>query len=115
MARRVPQRTTESTEIDQRLLNTNAVQKVRNTGGSLRLDWQRSESQQFTMRYVFSDNFIDGFELVGGQNPDQRLRPQTLNFSLEQQLSDRTVLRAGVNYRRGKVHVLVPPTAVGPL
>ncbi len=102
------------TEIDQRLLNTSAVQKVRNTGGSLRLDWQRSESQQFTMRYVFSDNFIDGFELVGGQNPDQRLRPQTLNFSLEQQLSDRTVLRAGVNYRRGKVHVLVPPTAVGP-
>ena len=101
-------------EIDQRLLNTNAVQKVRNTGGSFKLDWQRTEDQQFTLRYSFSDNLIDGFELVGGQNPDQRLRPQTLNLTLEQQLSDRTVLRAGVNYLRRKVHVLLPPAAVGP-
>jgi hypothetical protein len=102
------------TEIDRRLLNTNAVQKVRNTGGSLKLDWQRTENQKVAVRYSFSDNLIDGFELVGGQNPDQRLRPQTLNLTWEQQLSETTVLRTGVNYLRRKVHVLLSPNAVGP-
>ena len=101
-------------EIDQRLLNTNASQVIRNSGGSFRLDWARTEQQVLSARYSFGDNFIDGFELVAGQNPDQRLRPQTLNLALDQQLSDRTQLRAGFNFIRRKVHVLVPPLAVGP-
>ena len=101
-------------EIDQRLLNTNARQVIRNSGGSFRLDWARTEQQLFSARYSFADNFIDGFELVGGQNPDQRLRPQTLNLALDQQLSDRSQVRAGFNFIRRKVHVLIPPAAVGP-
>ena len=109
-----PQELPNRPEIDKRLLNTNASQVVRNTGGSFWLDWERTERQLFSARYSFADNFIDGFELVAGQNPDQRLRPQTLNLAVDQQLSDSTRLRAGVNFIRRKVHVLVPPSAVGP-
>ena len=109
-----PEELPNRTEIDKRLLNTNASQVIRNSGASFRLDWARSEEQLLSARYSFGDNFIDGFELVGGQNPDQRLRPQTLNLALDQQLSDRSQLHAGFNFNRRKVHVLVPPTAVGP-
>ena len=101
-------------EIDPRLLNTNAIQKIRNTEGTLRLDWEQTERQQFSMRYSFADNFIDGFELVGGQNPDQRLRPQTLNLALERQLSDRSRFGTGFNFVRRKAHILVPPGSIGP-
>ena len=109
-----PDQVPNRTEIDQRLLNTNAIQIVRNSGGSFRLDWARTSRQLFSTRYSFGDNFIDGFELVGGQNPDQRLRPQTLNLALDQQLGDRSHLRAGFNFLRRKVHVVIPPAAVGP-
>ena len=101
-------------EIDKRLLNTNAIQKVRNTGGSFKINWQFSEKSRASIRYSISDNFIDGFELVGGQNPNQRLRPQTLNLMLEKQFSEHTVFRVGTNYLRRKAHVLLSPKAVGP-
>ena len=109
-----PKEPPNRTEIDQRLLNTNARQIIRNSGGSFRVDWARTEQQLLSARYSFGDNFIDGFELIAGQNPDQRLRPQTLNLALDQQLSDRSHLRAGFNFIRRKVHILVPPAAVGP-
>ena len=99
--------------IDERLLNTNARQHVRNTGGGLRFDWQRNDRQLYSANYTFADTFIDSFEHVGGQNPDQRLRPQNLNFAADTRLSGRTVLRAGFNFVRRKIHVLVPPASVG--
>ena len=101
------------TEIDPRMLNTNALQKIRNTVGTFRLDWNRSERHRLSARYSYGDNFIDSFELVIGQNPNQRLRPQTLNLASEHQVSDRTLLRVGFNYLRRKVHVLVSPS-IGP-
>jgi hypothetical protein len=101
-------------EIDIRLLNTNAIQSVRNTGGTFRIDWEPNDRHQFSARYSLSDNFIDSFELVVGQNPNQKLRPQTLNLAWQQQLSSGTTLRLATNYIRRKVHILVPPGSAGP-
>ena len=101
-------------EIDRRLLNTNAIQTVRNTGGTLHLDWTPSERDRFSGHYSISDNFIDSFEFVVGQNPNQQLRPQTLNLAYERALSGDATLRLGVNYLRRNVQVLVPPGSVGP-
>ena len=109
-----PQEEPNRPEIDIRLLNTNAIQSVRNTGGTFRLDWELNERHQVSARYSISDNFIDSFELVVGQNPNQRLRPQTLNLAWQQQLSTSTTLRLGANYIRRKVHILVPPGSAGP-
>lgn len=101
-------------QIDPRLLNTNADQRIRETGGSFRLDWEPTERQRFSASYSIDDNFIDSFEFVGGQNPDQRLRPQTLNLAWQQTLSEGSTLRFGANYLRRKVHVLASPASVGP-
>ncbi len=101
-------------EIAANLLNTNTVQTVRNTGGTFRLDWEPHDTRNLSLRYTFNDNFIDSFEFVVGQNPNQSLRPQTLNLAWTEQLSSRTTLQFGVNYTRGRVDVLVPPGAVGP-
>lgn len=109
-----PKEAPNRTEIDPRMLNTNAVQKIRNTGGALRLDWEPDDGKQLSARYSINDNFIDSFELVIGQNPNQRLRPQTLNLAWQQQLSPATTLRLGTNFVRRKVHLLVPPGSVGP-
>ena len=109
-----PKEVPNRTEIDPRMLNTNAVQKIRNSGGTFRLDWEPDDGKQFSARYSINDNFIDSFELVIGQNPNQRLRPQTLNLAWQQQLSPATTLRLGANFLRRKVHLLVPPGSVGP-
>ena len=109
-----PNEAPNRTEIDPRMLNTNALQKIRNTGGTFRLDWEPGDGKQFSARYSINDNFIDSFELVIGQNPNQRLRPQTLNLAWQQQLSPATTLHLGANFLRRKVHLLVPPGSVGP-
>ena len=109
-----PKEAPNRTEIDPRMLNTNAVQKIRNSGGSFRLDWEPDDGKQFSARYSLNDNFIDSFELVIGQNPNQRQRPQTLNLTWQQQLSPTTTLSLGANFLRRKVHLLLPPGTVGP-
>lgn len=108
-----PRELPNRTEIDPRMLNTNALQTIRTTGGTLRLDWDRSPELRFGGRYAFQDTFIDSFEFVGGQNPNQRLRPQTLNLTAEWKRSPTATYRVGINYLRRKSHILVPPGAVG--
>ena len=100
-------------EIDKRLLNTNAIQTIRNSGGTFQMDWSPRDSDRVSLRYSINDNFIDSFEFVVGQNPNQRLRPQTLNLGFERLASGNTTFRLGFNYLRRKVHVLVPPGSVG--
>ena len=100
-------------EIDPNLLNTNALQVVHNTGGSFRMDWEADPGRRFSARYSLNDNFIDSFEFVVGQNPNQRLKPQTASLAWEEALSPQTTLRVGVNYVRANVDVLVPPGSVG--
>ena len=109
-----PKEAPNRTEIDPRMLNTNALQKIRNTAGTLRLDWEPDDGRRFSARYSINDNFIDSFEFVIGQNPNQRLRLQTLTLAWQRQLSPATTLRLGANFLRSKVHLLVPPGAVGP-
>ncbi len=102
-------------EIDPRMLNTNTNQTIRNSGGSFRLDWQVAPDHTFSLRYSLSDVFIDSFEFVDGLNPNQSLRPQNLNISTTSNISPGTTLKLGVNYLRRKIHLLVPPAAVGPM
>lgn len=109
-----PKELPNRTEIDPRMLNTNAAQKIRATGGTGRLDWTPVENRKISGRYAFQDTFIDSFEFVVGQNPNQRLRPQSVQLSWQEQASRQTVWRLGLNYLRRKAHLLVPPGAVGP-
>ncbi len=102
-------------EIDPRMLNTNTNQTIRNSGGSFRMDWQVTSDHTFSLRYSMSDVFIDSFEFVDGLNPNQSLRPQNLNISTASNLSSGTTIKLGVNYLRRKIHLLVPPAAVGPM
>ena len=101
-------------EIAANLLNTNAIQTLRNTGGTFRLDWKPRDTDSLSVRYSFRDNFTDSFEFVVGQNPNQSVRPQDLNLAWSHQLSSMTSLQFGINYLRRKVDVLIPPGAVGP-
>ena len=96
------------------LLNTNATQKIRSSGGSVRVDWEPGDTRRVSARYSLNDNFIDSFELVVGQNPNQRLRPQTLNLAWEESPTSTTSVRLGANYIRAKIDLLVPPGSVGP-
>lgn len=109
-----PKEVPNKPEIDPRMLNTDALQKIRNTGSAFRLDWNPGDASQFFTRYSINDTFIDSFEFIIGQNPNQRLRSQTLNLAWQQQLSPSTTLSLAANYLRRKVHLLVPPGSVGP-
>ena len=66
-----PKELPNRTEIDVRMLNTNAIQKIRNSSGTFRLDWEPDSTKRFSVNYSISDLFIDSFELVVGQNPNQ--------------------------------------------
>jgi len=101
-------------QIDPRMLNTNAPQTMRSTGGDMRLDWSISDSRRAAFRYAIRDTFIDSFKFVAGQNPNQRFRPQDYDIGFVQDISSQNVVRVGLNYLRQKSDLSIPPGAVGP-
>lgn len=101
-------------EIDPRMLNSNAPQSIRNTGGNIRLDWTLNATRRAAFRYTLRDTFINAFKFVAGQNPNQRFRPQDYNLSFEQDVTSRDVLKVGFNYLRQKSDLSIPPGAIGP-
>lgn len=62
------------TDINERALNTNAPQEIDNDilGGTLYQSL--GDSDKLTMRYRFTSQRVDAFQLVSGQNPDTSTR-----------------------------------------
>src|SRR5262245_36201506 len=57
-----PKELPNRTEIDPRMLNTNALQTIRTSGGNFRLDYDANADRRFAARYSLQDTFIDSFE-----------------------------------------------------
>lgn len=100
--------------ISLRQLNTNAVQRFRDTLSSLHLDYVSREKDAFAFQYSFGDYSEDPFEFVAGGNPVTRLRPQGFSASHLHTFSPDTQVRAGFNFSRLKALLEPSPNNLGP-
>lgn len=96
-------------DFDPRALNTNSPQRINATDFDVRLD--KKELSGF---YSRSQQQIDAFQLVAGQNPDTTLANQTGRLTWRRALSPTFNLQTGITFQRNVSLLVSPPGAVGP-
>ncbi|MBM3787278.1 MAG: TonB-dependent receptor [Acidobacteria bacterium] len=97
------------TDISDRALNTNAPQRINDNNATARLDQKLTNTQTLVLRYSYTAQYVDAFQLVAGQNPDTTTRAHTAQISWNHSAATLTALFDRVG------SLLVPePNAVGP-
>jgi hypothetical protein len=95
------------TDIDQRMLNTNAPQEIDNRSLSGRLDQKVSRKDQLVMRHSFLTQQVKAFQLVRGQNPDTTTMSHKSNLTWNRTVSPTTLIFGSIGFDR--VHTLIVP------
>ena len=103
------------TDVNPRMLNTNAPQRVNNDVAEIRLDQSAGPADRIMLSYGFNLQNVDAFQLVAGQNPDTITRIHTPRATWSREWSAATVtnLSAGLD----RIGSLLGPeeNAVGPM
>ncbi|MBL8221315.1 MAG: TonB-dependent receptor [Bryobacterales bacterium] len=102
------------TDIDRRMLNTNAPQRINTDTASFRLDQLRGTKDRFTARHALTNQNVDAFQFVGGQNPDTTIKSQTARLTWSRAFSANTTGDFSAGFDRLRSLLMPEPNAVGP-
>ena len=102
------------TDIDPRALNTNAPQSINTDASSIRIDQDLGAHDKVYARHTFTNQQVNAFEFVAGQNPDTNTKSHSARLTWSHTFSTPSLLDLTIGFDR--VHsLLVPePNAVGP-
>ena len=103
------------TDLDSRLLNTNAPQNIDQIDGTARLDREFSTKDRFSAAYTLGRQRIDAFQLVAGMNPDTDLHNHRVRLGWTHAFSADTIARFGGAFTRNMSDLHADPTAIGPI
>lgn len=109
-----PNQLPNRTDFDERALNTNAPQTIREIDGSLRLDRDLGSRMKLFLSHAIGRQHISAFQLVAGQNPDSDIHNQRSRATVVYSPSASTDLSIGVGFTRITSALLPEPNAVGP-
>ena len=109
-----PNQLPNRTDFDERALNTNAPQTIRDLDGSLRLDRDLSDKAKLLLSHTISRQHISAFQLVAGQNPDSDIHNHRSRATLVYSPSSSTDLSFGAGFTRVTSALRSEPNAVGP-
>jgi hypothetical protein len=102
------------TDINERALNTNSPQAIDDRSASIRLGQRASERDTLVLRYAFTAQRVDAFQLVAGQNPDTTTRNHAAQATWARAFSSATVFQASAVFDRVTSLLTPEPNAVGP-
>ena len=102
-------------DINPRALNTNDIQSINNNRGTILLDQALGERDRLTMRYGFTGQDVEAFQLVGGQNPDTTTKNHDGKITWNRAWTAATVTDVTAGYERIGSLIVPEETAVGPL
>jgi hypothetical protein len=100
-------------DIEQRALNTNAAQAIDTSTASARLD-QILGKHRLTARHSWTNQKVDAFQLVAGQNPDTTTKSHDARLTWTYIRSARTNLDTTIGFVRNRTLLVPEPNAVGP-
>lgn len=101
-------------DFDLRALNTNSPQRIRQLGGSGRLDRGFGERHKLLLSWSIDRQKIDAFQLVAGQNPDTSLHTQRARLGWAWNPDARTAVLLTGSFARTRSTLVSEPNAVGP-
>ena len=101
------------TDINQRALNTNSAQNIRNNRASGTLDNSFGKNR-LTLRYNVTLQDVEAFQLVGGQNPDTTTKNHNAKATWSRSWSPRTTTDFTAGYERVGSLLVPEETSLGP-
>ncbi len=102
------------TDINERALNTNSPQSIKDSNISGRLDQSIRAKDVLSARYLFTAQNVDAFQLVAGQNPDTTTKAHTAQLTWTHTLSASTAAMFTTAFDRVTSLLVPEPNAVGP-
>ncbi|HQR34825.1 MAG TPA: TonB-dependent receptor [Blastocatellia bacterium] len=109
-----PKELPNRTDINPRALNTNALQSINNTQVNLRLDDKLSAKDSLAVQYQFTNQHVDAFQLVAGQNPDTDTKSHLARMAWTRAWDAKTVTTLLLSYDRLSSLLQPEENAVGP-
>ena len=101
------------TDINERALNTNAAQNIRNDRASGALD-NTFGGNRLTLRYNVTLQHVEAFQLVGGQNPDTTTKNHGVRITWNRAWSPYTTSDLTAGYERVGSLLVPEETSLGP-
>ncbi len=102
------------TDIDIRMLNTNAAQRINTNSATARWDTALNERNRIGFSYAFTNQQVNSFQFVAGQNPNTDTHSHTTRISLDRNVSPSTALQLSTGFDRVTTLIRPEPNAVGP-
>jgi len=102
------------TDIDPRALNTNAPQRINTNAAGSRIDAPITAKDRAVLRYQFTSQQVDAFQLVAGQNPDTDTHSHTAVASWSRAWSAATTASFTAGFERLTTLIRPEPNAIGP-
>jgi hypothetical protein len=103
------------TDINERALNTNAPQSIDNHNAGVRLDAPGPLGGSLRMQYQMTQQYVDAFQLVAGQNPDTATRSHRGRITYSRSFSAATLLDVSAAFDRVGSVLQPEPNAIGPM
>lgn len=101
-------------DIDQRALNTNAIQRINTNSAAARIDLPGTTKNRVSVRYQFTSQQVDAFQLVASQNPDTDIHSHTGVVTWNRTLSPLTTAAFTAGFERVTTLIRPEPNAIGP-
>jgi hypothetical protein len=102
------------TDINPRALNTNAPQIINNHQANFRIDQPLTNKDGLALQYQFTNQNVQAFQLVAGQNPNTDTKSHVARIVWTRQWSPTTVSYLSASYDRVTSVLLPDDGAVGP-
>src|SRR5436190_16989892 len=101
-------------DVDPRMLNTNSPQSINTDASTIHLDQDLGPRDRLFLRHAFTNQQVQAFEFVAGQNPDTNTKSHNARVTWNHFFDAHSLIDFTVGFDR--VHsLLVPePNAVGP-
>lgn len=103
------------TDINSHALNANAPQVINNDNIGGTLDQQLGEADQLVLRYRFTSQKVNAFQLFGGQNPDTTTKSHDARLSWVRTWSPSTVTDFSAGFGRVGSLLVSDDTSIGPV
>lgn len=101
-------------DIDPRALNTNAPQRINTDSFNSRIDAPLGGNAQLGLRYQFTSQLVDAFQLVAGQNPNTDTHSHTAVVTWSQPFTAATLGNFSAAFERLTTLIRPDSGAVGP-
>ncbi len=109
-----PKELPNRTDINPRALNTNSPQTINNHQANFRLDQTLTNKDGLALQYQFTNQNVQAFQLVAGQNPNTDTKSHVARIVWTRQWSPTTVSYLTTSYDRVTSVLLPDDEAVGP-